>query len=679
MGVPMPSNLRLLSLVVLFSCALVSPAKAQQKQGPATPTPGMGGSGPPMAGGGSITIQVFPAPGKQFENGDPKVSISTSLGGPVMVVPERISQDRWMFQGLESGVAYMIQVQAVGYQTRMEPVSLATGGMPSANVAIYMIPTGRPGSTSPPPPGNFVLSPRAERELQRAIKYLKSSKTSKAREHLEKALKMAPSVPRLNYLMGWSYLHDHETAKAIPYLEKAISVEPGNLAALQSLGIARYQQGDYRGSIDMLGKAIAQGLSSWQAQWILASSYLRVRNYEQARLHAEAALKIDKKKASGAELVLGQALAELGLRKQAIDAFDFFLKEHSQAPEAPRVREIVKRLHEPAPPAPNPAPAPESPTASEPAKTVAGKTAASATAGASGAKAPSQASSTTIAALVPASSPPAPPPAVPRKENWAPPDVAALKPRITSNKACPLPSLLKRTGQDTVEWVKDLQEFTATEEYQSAEITGGGKVGNPFEKQFSYMVLIHKPRPHLLSVDELRRPEPNLAEMGAPVVSMGGPALALVFHPFYRQDYSWSCDGLGEWKHQPAWIVRFTQVTSRPTATLESFQSARGSSLLPIKGIAWISEKGNHVMHLETDLLKPIQSVGLDREHYSINYEQVAFRSHPVKLWLPESVDVYITLRGHSYHNYSRYSDFLLFWTGTKQVIGSVKQGRSQH
>jgi hypothetical protein len=71
-------------------------------------------------------------------------------------------------------------------------------------------------------------------------------------------------------------------------------------------------------------------------------------------------------------------------------------------------------------------------------------------------------------------------------------------------------------------------------------------------------------------------------------------------------------------------------------------------------------------------------SITVHREHYSINYEQVAFRSHPVRLWLPESVDVYITLRGHSYHNYSRYSSFHLFWTGTKQVIGPVKQSRSQ-
>ncbi len=673
----MTSKLRLLSLAALFSWLLVSPAKAQQKQGPPTqPNIGLGQNTGSMANNGSITVQVFPAAGKVFENGDPQVAITTSLNGPVMVVPERLSQDEWMFQGLQAGVDYMIQVRAKGYQARMEPVALSTAGEANARISIYMIPKGSSEETFQPPPGHFLLSPQAQHEMQEAIKYLKSSKTSQAREHLTKALKMAPREPRLNYLMGWSYMHDHETAKAIPYLEKAVSIEPGDVAALQSLGIAHYEQGDYQGSIDMLGKAVAQGLSSWQAQWILAASYLRVKNDEQARQHAEEALKIDIKKASRVNLILGEALAELGLRQQAIEAFHSFLKENSHDPEAPKVRAIVERLRQPAPASPEPVP--ESAPVSEPAKAVTGKTSTFASAAPGGVNASSRTMQSTIAPLVLATPPPAPPPAAPRKENWAPPGVDALRPRIISNKACPLPSLLKRTGQDTIEWAKDLQEFTATEEYQSVEITRGGRIEQPFEKRFAYMVFIRKPRPHLLSVNEMRRPEPNLDAMGAPVVTFGGPALALVFHPFYQHDYTWSCAGLGEWKGQPAWVVRFAQLTDRSTTTLESFQSPNGSRLLALEGIAWLSEKGDHVLHLETDLLKPIPSIELERQHYSINYQLVAFRSHPVKLWLPESVNVYITLHGHSYHNYSHYSNFLLFWTGTKQVIGSVKQDQSK-
>lgn len=583
-------------------------------------------------------------------------------------VPEEIGQNEWRFQGLQVGKGYEILVEAKGYEPQRQYVLLSQNNNATAQVQVYLVPSGKPADTFPRPAGNFVLAPRAQHELDKAMKDLKSSKTASARKHLEKALQMAPNEPHLNFLMGWTYLHDHETSKAIPYLEKSVSSDPTQLPALLSLGAARYEQGDYPAAIDTINRAAGEGLSSWQAHWILASSYLRMRNYEQARRHAEEALRIDGKKARRVQLVLGQALAGLGFREQAIDVFLAYLKKNSHDPEAPKVRTIVARLRAPASQPPNPVSA--SPSSGEPATTPAGKTTELYAAVSSDVNA---GWATTLPPAIAPSAPPPPPIVVPRKANWAPPDVDAVRPRIISDKACRLPSLLKRAGQSAAEWVKDLQEFTATEEYQSVEITAGGQIQEPFQRQFAYLVFIDKPQPQRFSVNEMRVPKPSLGAMGAPVITFGGPALVLVFHPFFQTYYKWSCEGLSEWNGRRAWIVRFAQLTG-PTAPVQGFVGPHGGLLLPVKGIAWLSKEGDHVMHLETDLQDPVKALGLERQHFSIDYEQVAFRTHPVVLWLPESVDVYITLQGHSYHNFSHYSDFLLFWTGTKQVIGPVKQ-----
>jgi tetratricopeptide (TPR) repeat protein len=681
----MRSNLHLLSLAALFSFALVPPANGQRRQQPSTPsnpTPSI-----PTFNNGSIYVQVYPAAGSIFTSRPNVVIQESGLEDGLMVsMPEEIGENGWRFHGLKVGTGYEILVEAKGYETQRQYVLLSQNNNATVQVQLYLVPNGKPADTFPRPAGNFVLAPRAQHELDKAMKDLKSSKTASARKHLEKALQMAPNEPHLNFLMGWSYLHDHEASKAIPYLEKSVSSDPTQLTALFSLGVARYEQGDYAAAIDTINKASGKGLSSWQAQWILASSYLRMGNYEQARRHAEEALKIDGKKARPVQLVLGQALAGLGLREQAIKVFSAYLKENSHDPEAPKVRAMVARLSAPVPPTPDPAPVPASapvsastpassgPRSGEVAKVDAGKTTVLFAAGSSGANA---ASPTSPPPAIAPSAPPPPPAAVPRKLDWAPPDVEALKPQIISDKACRLPALLKRAGQTAAEWVKDLQQFTATEEYQSVEISSRGQIDEPFQKRFAYMVFIDKPQPQVFSVDEMRVPKPNLGAMGAPVIALGGPALALVFHPFFRTYYKWSCDGLGEWKGQPAWIVRFSQLTG-PTAPVQGFASMHGGQLLSLKGIAWLAEKGDHVMHLETDLQAPVKSLGLERQHFSIDYEHVAFRSHPVVLWVPESVDVYVTLRGHSYHNFSHYSDFLLFWTGTKQVIGTVKQNDSK-
>ncbi len=666
-------NCHLLSLAVLFSLVLISPAKAQKREKPPTTTTTIPSS--PVISFGSIDVEVYPGAGTIFGS---RPSVEITAGGfddsPVLSVPEEISQNQWRFRGLQVGMGYEIVVQAKGYQTQREYVMLTGTNNATAQVQVYLIPNGQPADRFPRPPGNFVLAPRAQHEVDQAIKDLKASKTSSARKHLEKALKMAPSHPGVIYLMGLSYLGDHETDKAIPYLEKSLSIDPSQLPPRLALATVRYRQGNYSAAIDLLKDASGNGPGAWEVQWILAASYLRVKNYEEARRHAEESLKANKKEARGVRLILGEALAGLDRRQQAIKELETFLKENSHNPETAKVRAMLEKLRQPAPPSPEPAVASsEPPAASEPAK-LAGRNAAEVNFRA-GASADSR--TTPPPAVVPAVSP-APPSAVPRNENWAPPDVDVLKPRIISNKACPLPSLLKRAGKATVAWVKDLQEFTATEEYQSAEIRHHGQVAKPFEKKFEYLVFIDKPRPHMFSVNEMRRPEPNLADMGAPVVALGSPALALVFHPVYAHDYIWSCEGLGQWNGQPAWIVRFAQRTDRPTTTLQSFENPNGSLLLALKGIAWLSEKGDHVMHLETDLVKPMPTIHLERQHFSIDYERVAFRSHPVKLWLPESVDLYITFHGHSYHNYAHYSHFLLFWTGADEMIGSVKQNHPQ-
>jgi hypothetical protein len=655
-----------LFVCLLVSAILVSTGKAQQPQKPQTTTPPKTIPSSPLFGNGSIYVEVYPAAGNIFTS---KPSVELRQGGfddvPVMNIPAEIGQNQWRFQGLQVGTGYEILVQAKGYQSQRQFVLLTQNNNATAQVKVYLIPNGPPGGSLSRPGGNFVLAPRAQHEVDQAVKDLKSSNTSSARKHLEKALKMAPSNPWVIYLMGLSYLGDHDTDKAVPYLEKSLSIDPSQFPPRLALAGVHYQQGNFSAAIDLLKDASGNGPGAWEAQWILASSYLRMKNFQEARRHAEASLKANKKEARGVRLVLGEALAGLGRLQQAIEELETFLKENSHAPEKEKVRAMLEKLRHPVPPAPEPTVAsPEPAAASEP-MNLDGRDASEARfrAGAS------SDTRTTRPVVVP----PTPPPMIPRDEIWAPPDVDEIKPRITSNATCPLPSLLKRAGQFTVSWVRDLEEFTATEEYQSVEIGKHGKVGKPFETKFQYLVFIKKPRTNLFSVEEVRRPEMNLAQMGSPVVALGSPALALVFHPIFAHDYMWSCDGQGEWKGKPAWIVRFTQRADRPTTSLQSFVNGSMYRLLPLKGIAWLSEKGDHVVHLETDLLNPMPEIHLERQHFSIDYEQVTFHSHPVKLWLPDTADLYVTYHGHSYHNYARYSQFLLFWTGTEQVIGTVK------
>ena len=51
----------------------------------------------------------------------------------------------------------------------------------------------------------------------------------------------------------------------------------------------------------------------------------------------------------------------------------------------------------------------------------------------------------------------------------------------------------------------------------------------------------------------------SVQEFPAHLGTIGLPVLALVFHLYYREEYEFSCEGRGEWRGKPAWLVHFRQ------------------------------------------------------------------------------------------------------------------------
>lgn len=670
-----PAFLRIgIGLLAGFACTVTARAQQRQRQPPQQPIP----SGE-IVSTGTIYVRVRSAIGGPLRS-EPSVVLTTGqVDGPVTGLPTQMSQDEWEFTNLQVGADYEIRVDADGYQPEQKFAHLPPFDQTTIRVDFWMQPSDSPNAA--PPPGHFLLAPAAQREVQQATHDLQKNKLDSARKHLGKALVLAPGNPGVNYLMGLSLLRANRVAEATSYFQQAISIDPSQVAALLALGTIRYRQGDFAGAVQILTEAVAAAPDSWQAEWMLASACLGARQGEQARLHAERALKLGKKKAVRVNLLLGDALERLGENAKAQAAFEEFLKEDSHDAEAAAARrEVAKLKLLPAKSAPVDEAAPSLPaSAAQPAETTSHATSPP-SASVKSAFLPGDISSLAPpepksgASLSPLLVPLPPPVDLPPPVNWAPPDVDAVHPSLVSGAACPLPAILKRAGRSAITLVENLQEFSATEDYQSVEIGHGVKVGEPLERKFRYMAFIHHVRPELFSVEELRQPSLHAAHIDGQWVGIGSPALALAFHPLFRKDFDWQCEGLGEWRGQPAWLVHFSQSPSQPVSLLHVFVAGSEQYPIPLKGLAWVGEKNGQVLHLETDMVKPQPRLELAREHFAIDYKLVRFRSHPVSLWLPEDVNLYIAYRHRYYHSYSRFTDFQLFWVGAGQEIGKPKQ-----
>lgn len=558
---------------------------------------------------------------------NPIVRIRFATGGSALNIVPAWTGKAWVFTGIGINEGYDVMVTAPGYMPALQPFRMPNAPGTSQDVIVFVQPLDQELAFRPPS-GQFVLTPRAEKEVQNALRDLQYGRISSGEKHARKAVQISPDNPYTEYVIGLTYLLTDRAQQAKPYLEKSVSIDSTKAPALTALGTVRYRLGDSVGAAAVLSKAVQLDPTSWKSEWLLASSYLNEKKYQDALDHANRALKLGKRKAEKVELVVAQAQAGVGQRAEAADTFEKFANEYPKDPNIPQIRDWIKLLREPA-------------------KTVMLET----------------------KMLVPSE----PPVEVPPRPDWAPPDVDAAKPFLVSGAACPLPEILKKAGENAEDLVTNLQEFSAMEDFQEVELKHGENVEKPAEHEFKYLVFIDQTSPQAFTTRELRTQQAQQVQLPARMQDTGVAALALALHPVIQPDLNWTCEGLGTWGNQSAWVIHFEQKPHAPSV-LSWFQGSLHSFALPLKGRMWISEQSYQVLHLDTDLVKPIKDIDLQREHFSINYAPVAFTEHNVQLWLPENADSYYQFEGHFLHYYHRFTDFRLFWVGTSQKIGAPKE-----
>jgi hypothetical protein len=148
----------------------------------------------------------------------------------------------------------------------------------------------------------------------------------------------------------------------------------------------------------------------------------------------------------------------------------------------------------------------------------------------------------------------------------------------------------------------------------------------------------------------------------------------MVFHPFYAANYEMTCEGLAKWSGAPAWQVHFRQRPDKPV-TNRGYRMGRNGPSYPValKGRAWISADNYQIVRLETDLLKPIPAIRLAAEHTAIEYSSVTFREGNVRLWLPQTAEVFFDWNGRRVHRRHTFNNYMLFAVDEKVRIASPK------
>jgi Flp pilus assembly protein TadD len=540
-----------------------------------------------------------------------------------------------VFDNIAEG-EYEAEAQVVGYQTTTEHVSVPGIGS-LMQVYIYLPRESETKAESPKSRG-LLMAPKLQAEVDKGVDALRHHQFEHAREHFEKGVRMAPGNPDLYYLLGVAELGLEHAVNARANFDHALSLDPGHERTLVVLGELELNLGDAASAATTLEKAYQINGAGWRAQFLLAVAYVRSGRLREAEDRVQSAVTLVHHKSAEPLLLLGEIQLAEGRSTEAMETFQKLLSLFPTAPAAKKTQEILAELSTPR----IPTQSTESPLGSLPMPSL-----------------------PTIA-LAP-----------PYEQPWAPLDIDSLEYPLAKDAPCSAAEILPNAERRLRSELKNFERFTATEHIEHEEIDRFGQPGPVRARNFDYVVFVYRQAEDALFLDEERVPLGRDTGFPSSLATTGLNNLGVaVLQPAERGDMKFHCEGLSSFRGRAAWQLRFEENKNSP----DSIRIWRQNGTLyriPLKGRIWISSTSFDLLRIETDLLQPVEALGLTRDHLRVDYGPVKFRGGSTTLWLPWSADMYMEFHGHRYHHRHYLTDYFLFEVDTGDKVGKPKETKA--
>jgi len=532
------------------------------------------------------------------------------------------------FGGLSFG-KYDIDVNIAGYLSAHEEVEIVNM-LDTVDVEVMLQ---RDPAAADLDASDALMSPRATKEMKRAVQALKSGDLEKAEKNLAATYKLAPSSAAVNFLFGYLFLQKREFEQAQTYLTLATTLNPHYGQALTLLGRVQLLRRQYDQARATLEQAVAVDAGNWMAHNLLADVFLQQHDYEKAREQAQLAVDTGQGVGTAPQLALGEALAGLGKVPEAIQALKTFLQGEPQSPAAPQARQFIATVE----------------------RRSSGVNEARAT--------PAAAVSSAAQAdtLLAASKPSLP------ETAWQPPGIDRAKPVVAGGVVCPYEKVIAESGKRVEYLVNDVGKFAAVEDLLHERLDEMGNTTSRETRKFDYAASITETHEGGgFKVDEYRTERYGVDDLPDHFADNGFAALALIFHPAQRGDFLMACEGLSDWHGQATWLIHFQQRADR-LSHVQAYMIGGATYLVNMKGRAWITADKFQIVRIESEMVSPLPEIRLLSEHQITEYGPVLFAKKHLELWLPKSAEVYLHFAGHRYYRRHDFGKYMLFSVDTDQ------------
>ncbi|ABF42941.1 TPR repeat protein [Candidatus Koribacter versatilis Ellin345] len=244
---------------------------------------------------------------------------------------------------------YRLRVSGPGIVTTETPVIDLTDAGPRSNQTVPVKPSGQMGDSAPGATVDANIPADARKEFDKGEDKSQGKDYNAAREHLEKAVTIYPKYAMAYNDLGLVYMHLNQGPKAVEAFKTAAQLDEHLKQANLFLGQFYYENHQFKDAEPYLVHATKDDPKNAQLLLALANSQLRNGQNDEALATAQKVHALpDHKKFAAAHLIAAEVYADKGDNQHAKDEYHVFLKEDSNSPMAPKVKEALAKLEAPA-------------------------------------------------------------------------------------------------------------------------------------------------------------------------------------------------------------------------------------------------------------------------------------------------------------------------------------------
>jgi hypothetical protein len=237
-----------------------------------------------------------------------------------------------------------------------------------------------------------------------------------------------------------------------------------------------------------------------------------------------------------------------------------------------------------------------------------------------------------------------------------------LMPGVAFTESAPTTTAIDRAQEQITAYLDKLADLHCNESVTQEKISPSGHVEATERAKYDYLIMMSG------SGDEFQLNESRIESANGKnkqpqlpmLVTNGVSTVLLVFHPYYRNGFTFEADNEEIVNGQSTIPVHFTHIAGRRTPAALALRGREYP--LELQGTAWLDSRSGEVVKVEASLLHDMSDVGLRSLQIHVDYKRLDPSKEVGPLTLPAMAVVDVTTprqhwrNTHVFDNYRGFS-----------------------